>query len=337
LNIQHHISLKPYNTFGLDVKSLMFSEVNSLKELKDTLTQNQLDNFMFLGGGSNVLFTKDFDGLVIKNNIKGKEIIEETDEYVKLKIYSGENWHELVMYCVERNWGGIENLSLIPGTVGAAPMQNIGAYGVELEKVFIELEAFNLNTFKIETFNKVQCEFGYRESIFKRKLKNQYFIFSITLLLQKQPIISAEYGDIQTILAEKGIQKENASIKNISDAVITIRQSKLPDPKVLGNSGSFFKNPQISVEHFEKLKLTYPHIKGFEQENGIKVPAAWLIEQSGWKGKRIGNTGSHEKQALVLVNYGGATGNEVWDLAQDIIKSVKTQFDIALEAEVNVI
>jgi UDP-N-acetylmuramate dehydrogenase len=292
---------------------------------------------MFLGGGSNVLFTQDYEGLVIRNDIKGKEIISETDEHVFLKSYSGENWHELVMYCVQRNWGGIENLSLIPGTVGAAPMQNIGAYGVELEKVFVELEAFNLETFEIEVFDKNACAFAYRESVFKRNLKGLYFIYSVTLRLDKQPVIHAEYGDIKTVLTEKGIDWANASIKDISDAVIQIRQSKLPDPKEIGNSGSFFKNPVIESSHFGQLRSQYPDIKGFEQYNGIKVPAAWLIEQCGWKGKKVGHTGSHARQALVLVNYGGATGREVWQLAQDIIQSVDAKFGIRLEPEVNII
>jgi len=298
-------------------------------------THNEL--FLFLGGGSNMLFTKDYEGLVLKNNIKGIQIVEETDEHVFLKAYSGENWHELVLYCVERNWGGIENLSLIPGTVGAAPMQNIGAYGVELEKVFVSLEALNLETLELEIFDEVQCEFGYRESVFKRKLKGQYFIYSVTFRLDKQPEIHAEYGDIKTILAEEGIEWTKAGIKDISQAVIQIRQSKLPDPKQIGNSGSFFKNPVIEQSHFIGLKTQYPEIKGFEQYNGIKVPAAWLIEQCGWKGKKVGHTGSHATQALVLVNYGGATGNEVWQLAQDIIQSVSDKFGIKLEPEVNII
>ncbi len=314
-----------------------FVEIRSLNDLKHALTLNPHSSYMFLGGGSNVLFTKDFEGLVLKNSIKGIEVASETEDHVLLKIYSGENWHELVMYCVQRNLGGIENLSLIPGTVGAAPMQNIGAYGVELEKVFVSLEALNLETFEIETFDKETCEFGYRESVFKRKFKGQYFIYSVTLRLDKKPVIHAEYGDIKTVLTDKGIAWTEASIKDISDAVIQIRQSKLPDPKEIGNSGSFFKNPVIESAHFDKLKTEYPDIKGFEQYNGIKVPAAWLIEQCGWKGRRVGNTGSHARQALVLVNYGAATGNEVWQLAQDIIGSVREKFGISLEPEVNIV
>ena len=292
---------------------------------------------MFLGGGSNVLLCNDYAGLVIRNAIRGKQIVHEDDDHVLLKVYSGESWHETVMYCVERNWGGIENLSLIPGTVGAAPMQNIGAYGVELEQVFDHLEAFNLHTFELEIFNKSQCAFGYRESVFKRQLKGQYFIYSVTFKLNKKPSIHADYGDIQAILNEKGLSAETAGIKDVSDAVIHIRQSKLPDPKVLGNSGSFFKNPQITIEHFEALKLQFPDIKGYPQNDGMKVPAGWLIEQCEWKGKRVGNTGSHAKQALVLVNYGGATGSEIFQLAQDIIQSVADKFSIHLEPEVNIV
>ena len=284
-----------------------------------------------------MLLCNDYPGLLIRNAIKGLQIVHEDDDHVLLRVYSGESWHETVMYCVERNWGGIENLSLIPGTVGAAPMQNIGAYGVELEQVFDQLEALNLNTLELETFNKTQCAFGYRESVFKRQLKGQYFIYSVTFKLSKKPIIHADYGDIQAILNEKGLSAETAGIKDVSDAVIHIRQSKLPDPKVLGNSGSFFKNPQITKEHFEALKLQFPDIKGYPQNDGIKVPAGWLIEQCGWKGKRVGNTGSHAKQALVLVNYGGATGSEIYQLAQDIIQSVADKFSIQLEPEVNIV
>jgi UDP-N-acetylmuramate dehydrogenase len=337
MDIRQHISLKPYNTFGLDVQAHDFTEIRSLKDLKDALALCPKEEFMFLGGGSNVLFAKDYEGLVLKNNIRGIEVVEETDAHVLLKAYSGENWHELVMYCVERNWGGVENLSLIPGTVGAAPMQNIGAYGVELEKVFVSLEAFNLETFEIEVFDREACAFAYRESVFKRKLKGQYFIYSVTMKLDKQPVIHAEYGDIKTVLADQQINWADASIRNISDAVIRIRQSKLPDPKKIGNSGSFFKNPVIKPEHFERLKAEFPDIKGFEQYEGIKVPAAWLIEQCGWKGKRVGHTGSHAQQALVLVNYGEASGDEIWQLAQDIIRSVDDKFGIKLEPEVNVI
>jgi UDP-N-acetylmuramate dehydrogenase len=333
----YHISIKKHHTFGIDVKAKELIEIHSLKELIETLAFHNGEKFMFLGEGSNVLFTKDYDGLIIKNRIKGIEIIDETDNDVIIKSYSGENWHQFVMHCIKNNWGGIENLSLIPGTVGAAPMQNIGAYGVELENSFVQLEALNLETMELETFSKEKCQFGYRESVFKRRLKNQYFIFSVSFKLQKKPISHIDYGDIKLRLSECGIEPEKASIKDISDAIIFIRQSKLPDPKVLGNSGSFFKNPTVTKEHFAKLQEKYPDIKGFDQTNGIKIPAAWLIEKRGWKGKRVGNTGSHEKQALVLVNYGQANGPEVWQLAQSIISDISTHFQIDLEPEVNII
>ena len=333
----HHISIKEHHTFGIDVKAKELIEIHSLKELIETLAFNNGEKFMFLGEGSNVLFTKDYNGLIIKNRIKGIEIFQETDNDVIIKSYSGENWHQFVMHCIENNWGGVENLSLIPGTVGAAPMQNIGAYGVELENSFVQLEALNLETMELETFSKEQCQFGYRESVFKRRLKNQYFIFSVSFKLQKKPISHIDYGDIKLRLSECGIEPEKASIKEISDAIIFIRQSKLPDPKVLGNSGSFFKNPTVTREHFAKLQEKYPDIKGFDQSNGVKIPAAWLIEKRGWKGKRVGNTGSHEKQALVLVNYGQANGPEVWQLAQSIISDISSHFQIDLEPEVNII
>lgn len=327
-------SIQPYNTFGIDVKSKEFVSVTSLKELKEVLLFNENHQVLFLGGGSNMLFTQDFDGLIIKNEIKGKFVHRQDNNNIEIKFYSGENWHDTVMYCVEKGYSGIENLSLIPGTVGAAPMQNIGAYGVELESVFVELEALNLKTLELETFNHQQCEFGYRESVFKRKFKNQYFIFSVTLKLSKHFVPKISYGDIQTVLHDKGIIEPK--IKDVSDAVIHIRQSKLPDPKDLGNSGSFFKNPTISLDLFNQLKSDYPEIKGFPNEHGVKIPAAWLIENTGWKGKRIGNTGSHAKQALVLVNYGGATGDEVKTLAYQIIDSVKEKFNVILEPEVNI-
>ncbi len=337
MTIQKNISLKPYNTFGLDANTSHFCQVNSLLELKQALIESENIPHLIIGGGSNLLLTKDYEGLVILNKIKGIQIEKETDDHVYVKAYSGENWHELVQYCVNKNWGGIENLSLIPGTVGAAPMQNIGAYGVETENVFDHLEALNLETLEIEKFDKGACEFGYRESIFKRKLKGQYFIYSVTFCLTKRHQLHLEYGDIKTVLNEHQIKLEEATILDVSNAVISIRQSKLPDPKVLGNSGSFFKNPTIAKNTFETLKSQFPDIKGFEQAHGIKVPAGWLIEQCGWKGKRVGETGSHAQQALVLVNYGNAKGNEVYQLALAIIQSVKEKFGIVLEPEVNII
>jgi len=249
-NFQYNTSLKAFNTFGLDVKTAVFGEVDNLQALKQALSETDQTQMMFLGGGSNVLFCNDYNGLVIHNNIKGKQIVAETDNDIIFKAYSGENWHDLVMYCVDKGWGGIENMSLIPGTLGAAPMQNIGAYGVELEQVFVELEALNLQTFELETFSREQCQFAYRESVFKRQLKGQYFIYSVSIKLSKQPQINVAYGDILTVLNSKGIDPSNATIKDVSNAVIAIRSEKLPDPKVLGNSGSFFKNPTVTVEQF---------------------------------------------------------------------------------------
>ncbi|MES2617706.1 MAG: UDP-N-acetylmuramate dehydrogenase [Bacteroidota bacterium] len=337
ITILNNISLKPYNTFGIDVKASHFCKVTSLIELKQVLLEAPQHELLIIGGGSNLLLTKDYEGLVILNEIKGIAVLHEDAEHVIIKAYSGENWHSFVMHCVDKGWAGIENLSLIPGTVGAAPMQNIGAYGVEIVNVFESLEALNLETLEIETFNAKDCNFGYRESVFKRDLKGQYFIYSVTFKLSKQPILHVEYGDIKTVLHDNHIAIENASIKDISNAVIHIRQSKLPDPAVLGNSGSFFKNPTIPTDQYKTLQITFPDIKGFEQPNGVKVPAGWLIEQCGWKGKQVGNTGSHARQALVLVNYGEATGNEVYQLAMAIIDSVKVKFGITLEPEVNVI
>jgi UDP-N-acetylmuramate dehydrogenase len=336
-HIQHHVSLKPYNTFGLDVQAKAFCEVHSLEEFKSAIREKGNLPFLILGGGSNVLLSRDYDGLIILNRIEGKEIVEETKDWVKLKINSGENWHELVMYCVDQGWGGIENLSLIPGTVGAAPMQNIGAYGVELEQVFESLEALTLETLELETFVKETCAFGYRESVFKKALKGKYFIYSVTLKLMKHPSVHVQYGDVSAVLEEKGLTAETAGIQDVSSAVIQIRKSKLPNPKELGNSGSFFKNPVIPKAQFETLKQKFPDIKGYEQEAGVKVPAGWLIEHAGWKGKRVGNTGSHAKQALVLVNYGDAKGEEIWQLAQDIIADIETKYGICLDPEVNVI
>lgn len=330
--------LKTYNTFGISVSASQFVEINALEQL-EVLHKNEAFNnkpFLILGGGSNILFTKNYDGLVLKNNLKGISIEKEDDNNIYVKAAAGELWHDFVLYCVDRNWGGIENLSLIPGTVGAAPMQNIGAYGEEIKETFYSLEAFNMNNGKLETFTNKQCQFGYRESIFKHELKGQYFIISVTLKLNKKPIVNTGYGDIQNLLDSKHIKVP--SIKDVSNAVIDIRRSKLPDPKEIGNAGSFFKNPVINLEQYESLKLTYPDIKSFPaQEGKVKIPAAWLIEKAGWKGKRFGNIGVHEKQALVLVNYGGGKGKDIIELASKIIESVKTKFNITLTPEVNIL
>lgn len=339
--VQKNISLKNFHTFGLDVYAAYFVTVSKIEDIIEIYQNTDFKNTskLIIGGGSNVLFTKDkFEGLVIKNELYGKSILEENKTNATIKVNSGENWHELVVWTIENNWGGIENLSLIPGTVGAAPMQNIGAYGVEIENSFVSLEALNLETLQVEKFSKESCAFGYRESIFKTKKKGQYFILNLVLKLQKNPKGVCDYGDIKKVLSIKNIEAENASIKQISDAIIDIRQSKLPDPKVLGNAGSFFKNPTIEKTLFNSIKQENPDLGGYETPDGkIKISAAWLIEKSGWKGKTQNNCGSHSKQALVLVNYGGAKGVDIVALSLAIQNDVKNKFGILLEPEVNII
>lgn len=331
-------NLLPYNTFGISAFASQFVEVTSVSQLQNLIQDKTIfeNSVLILGGGSNILFTKDYKGLVLKNSLKGIEVTKEDENHIWVKAAGGEIWHDLVMHCVNKNWGGIENLSLIPGTVGAAPMQNIGAYGVEIKDTFEELEAINIQTGELEKFNNEQCKFGYRESIFKHEAKGKYFITSVTFKLNNKPVLNTSYGDIETLLKEWHVTKP--TIADASKAVIAIRQSKLPDPAVLGNAGSFFKNPVIEFSVFEKLQKNYPTLKSFPAPDGkVKIPAAWLIEQAGWKGKRFGNIGVHEKQALVLVNYGSGTGKELIDLANKIIDSVKEKFGVALTPEVNII
>ncbi len=336
--LEENVSLMEYNTFHLKASARLFARVGSIDELKELLKMSEVAGLpiMVLGGGSNVLLTQDFPGLVIKNEIVGIEVLEENEDTVTIKSMSGTVWHDLVMYAVERGWGGIENLSLVPGSVGAGPMQNIGAYGVELKETFQELEALDIATGEIKKFTNEECRFGYRDSIFKNEAKGKYFILSITLKLSKSPKLRTDYGDVAHILSEKGITIP--TIKDVSDTVISIRRSKLPDPKDIGNAGSFFKNPEIDNETFSKLEKQFPDMPYYMMPSGlIKIPAAWMIEQLGWKGKRVGNTGSHTRQALVLVNYGDATGEEIKKLAQDIINSVHEKFGITLSLEVNII
>ena len=338
MNIIENYPLLKLNTFGIDVKAKYFTSINTINELIEVTKTNVFKDLelLILGGGSNILFTKDFDGLVILNNIKGKEIIEQNQQSIFLKIGAGENWHELVMYCVDNGWGGIENLSLIPGNTGTAPMQNIGAYGVEIKETFVELEALEISSGKIVKFNNSDCEFGYRESVFKNKMKNQYIILNITLELKKNPVLNINYGDVKAILESQNIK--NPAIKEVSNAIIRIRQSKLPDPKKIGNSGSFFKNPLVSLNQLELIKKNYPNVVNYEiNENEFKIAAGWLIERAGWKGKKFNNYGVHEKQALVLVNYGLANGMEIFDLSEKIILDIKDKFGITLEREVNII
>jgi UDP-N-acetylmuramate dehydrogenase len=292
---------------------------------------------LIIGGGSNILLTKDFDGLVVKNEIKGITIEKEDAAMLYLKAASGESWHRLVMYCVEHNLGGIENLSLIPGTVGAAPMQNIGAYGVEIREVIHRVEGIEIETGVTKVFSREDCQFGYRESIFKQDLKGKYFISSITLTLTKKDHhFHVNYGAIKDVLNEKNVK--DLTIQAISEAVIDIRKKKLPDPLLIGNAGSFFKNPSVEIHFFDALKKRFPALPSWPGENNLmKIPAAWLIEQCGWKGKTLDNIGVHKDQALVLVNYGNGEGEKIWQLAMDIQRSVKEKFGVLLQPEVNVI
>lgn len=342
MQIQENISLKQYNTFGIDVSAKQFAVFNTVEVLSELLefaqppTTNHQPSTLILGGGSNILFTKNFDGLVLKNELKGIEVIKEDDEFVYVKAAAGENWHQFVLRCINNNWAGVENLSLIPGNVGASPMQNIGAYGVEIKDVFHSLEAFHKNDKAIVAFNLQDCEFGYRESVFKRKCKDQFVITAVTFRLRRQPVFNTSYGAIEQELEKMGVNQ--LSIRAISNAVINIRSSKLPNPAEIGNAGSFFKNPEIVTEQFENLKTNYPNIVGYALPNNkTKLAAGWLIEQCGWKGYREGDAGCHAKQALVLVNYGNATGNDVYMLSEKIIASVKEKFGVVLEREVNII
>lgn len=338
MNIQQNISLKSLNTFGIEAKAKEFVEIKSKEELQVLCSNfNLIDRkVLVLGGGSNMLLTKDVDGMVIRISIKGITEEKEDAGFVWVKAMAGEVWHDLVMWSISKGLGGLENLSLIPGCVGASPMQNIGAYGVELKHTFDSLEAIEIDGGELKTFTAAECAFGYRESIFKHEAKGKYIIVSVTFKLSKKPVLNTTYGAIQQTLEKHGITVP--TVKAVSDAVIEIRSTKLPDPKVLGNAGSFFKNPEIPNAQFEELKSHYPDMPGYPASEGYtKVAAGWLIEQCGWKGKRTGNTGSHKDQALVLVNYGGATGEEIWQLAMDIQKSVKEKFNITISPEVNVI
>ncbi len=336
--IHQNCSLQPYNTFHIDVTANYLCTVKSVAALQALLKDEQWSKMpiLILGGGSNVLLTKNFEGLVILNELKGISLVSETEEYVLVKAAAGEVWHNLVLWAIAHNYGGIENLSLIPGSVGAGPMQNIGAYGVELKNSFYELEALNKSTSEIEIFNGAACKFGYRQSVFKSELKDKYIITSVTFKLNKNPTFNTSYGAINQELEKMGITELN--LRNISNAVINIRKSKLPDPNEIGNAGSFFKNPEVAATHYETLKLTYPDCVGYALPNGkVKLAAGWLIEQCGWKGKKVGNTGSHKNQSLVLVNYGNASGNEVYQLAKAIQQSVAEKFNVHLEMEVNII
>ena len=348
MQIKENLSLRPYNTFSIDAKARHFATFTSQEELEE-LTTNLLPasqarsrndasrpTTFILGGGSNILFTKDFDGLILKNDVKGIELVHEDPEYVYVKAGAGENWHQFVLHCLAHNWAGVENLSLVPGNVGAAPIQNIGAYGVELDDVFWSLEAFHLFDKKLYTFTRADCEFSYRDSIFKSRYKNEFAILSVTLQLKKHPVYHTSYGTLNEELEKMGVK--NLSIKAISQAVINIRNAKLPDPKEIPNAGSFFKNPEVSITKHEELKSKFPDIVAYPLTRvSVKLAAGWMIEQCGWKGYRKGDAGCHAKQALVLVNYGNASGKEVYDLSEQILQSINKKFGVMLEREVNVI
>lgn len=336
MQIQENISLKPYNSFAIDVKARSFASFSDIEELSELVTPASKLGTLILGGGSNILFTQDFNGLVLKNEIKGIVKIKEDDEFVYIQAGAGENWHQFVLYCIENEWAGVENLSLIPGCVGASPMQNIGAYGVEIKDVFHELKAFHRKEKTNYTFDLNACGFGYRESVFKRKYKDEFVITNVTFRLRKQPVFNTSYGAIEQELERMEVKE--LSIKAIADAVINIRSSKLPNPKEIGNAGSFFKNPEVSKEQFSILQNEFPSIVGYGLSNGnMKLAAGWLIEQCGWKGYRKGDAGCHAMQALVLVNYGNATGEEIYNLSEEILQSVREKFGVMLEREVNIV
>ena len=336
MKLSENFSLKPYNTFRIDAYAKYFAGFFSIEMLQEVLEENKGVKKMILGGGSNILFTENFDGLVLKNGISGIDVVDKNEEFIFVRVGAGVNWHQFVMYCIDHNYAGIENLSLIPGNAGASPMQNIGAYGVEIKDVFHELEALHLKERTVQKFSNADCEFGYRESVFKKKYKGDFAILNVIFRLNKKPSFNISYGAIEEEL--KRMQVKDLSIKAVSDAVIHIRQSKLPDPAVIGNAGSFFKNPEISFEHLNELKLTYDDIPSYEiNEQLVKVPAGWLIERCGWKGYRRGDAGCYDKQALVLVNYAKATGREIYDLSEEIKVSVMEKFKIEIKREVNIL
>lgn len=341
MQVQKDFSLKKYNTFGIAATAKYFSAFFNEHELRSIIENNKkITTKMVLGGGSNILFTRDYDGLVLKNEISGMNLIKEDKNYVYIKAGGGVKWHNLVMFCVNQNLGGLENLSLIPGNVGASPMQNIGAYGVEIKDVFHQLEAFHLKEKEVQIFSADDCSFGYRESVFKNKYKDQFAILNVTYRLRKNPVFNISYGALQAELEKMNIT--DLTVKAISDAVINIRTSKLPDPALIGNAGSFFKNPVITSHQLYEIHRLHENderdIPFYKiDEMHFKIPAGWLIEKCGWKGYKKDDAGCYEKQALVLVNYGNATGKEIYDLSGEIQISVREKFGIDLEREVNIL
>lgn len=336
--LQHNISLKPYNTFGIDVTAESLAKISSVSDLQNLLDDASIKQqlSLVLGGGSNILLTKNVSGLVLKNDIHGIEIVSEDDSTVLVEVGAGVVWHSFVLWCIDNEFGGLENLSLIPGNVGASPMQNIGAYGVEIKDCFDSLDALHIESNEVHTFNNAQCEFGYRESVFKRALKGQYIICKVRYRLSKSPNFNTSYGAIQQELENMGVKE--LTLKAVSDAVISIRQSKLPDPKEIGNSGSFFKNPVVPITLAEKIKENYPEMPSYPIDaSHVKLAAGWLIEKCGWKGFRKDDYGVHAKQALVLVNYGQAKGSDIYYLSSEILSSVDEKFGVQLEREVNIL
>ena len=340
MKVEKNIALGKLNTFGIKAKAAEFVSIESQEEAATFFAEYDLENkkFLILGGGSNLLLTKDIEGVVIQNNIKGIKKIEEDDQHIVLEVGAGENWHQFVIHCVKNNYAGLENLSLIPGNVGASPMQNIGAYGVEVKELITKVLALEIETGNLVEFNNAECAFDYRSSIFKTSHKDKYFITAVHFRLKKSPEFNIEYGAIKQQLEKDGVAKDNLSIKAISDAVIAIRQSKLPDPKKIGNSGSFFKNPIITEEKFNQLKKRFKSMPAYQlPQGGYKLAAGWLIENAGWKGFREKDYGVHRNQALVLVNHGNASGEEIFDLSERILYSINKKFGVKLEREVNVV
>ena len=337
MTIQNNFSLKKYNTFGIEAKAKQFVAVHSIEDLNTILNEHQSEPKFILSGGSNMLLTQDIQALVIHIDLKGKKVLKEDDDFVWVESQAGENWHEFVLWTIDQNFGGLENMSLIPGNVGTTPVQNIGAYGTEIKDTFISCDAMNIASQEMETFTKEECQFGYRESIFKHEVKDEFIITSVVFKLTKRNHkINTSYGDIIKELEKQNVTTPN--LKDVSNAVIAIRQSKLPDPAALGNSGSFFKNPIIPKEQYEKVHALHPEMPHYTvSETEVKVPAGWLIEKAGFKGKRFGDAGIHKNQALVLVNYGNATGQEILAVSIDIQATILKEFGIAIEAEVNVI
>lgn len=335
MNVSENYSLRHHNTFGVDAKARLFAAFTDIDELTEVLERYADESLLILGGGSNILFTRNFDGLVLKNEIGGIDIISENEEHVYVKAGAGVNWHALVMFCLERNLAGVENLSLIPGSVGASPMQNIGAYGVEIKEVFEQLEAYHIRDRKAVTFSNSDCEFGYRDSVFKGRYKNEFVILHVVYRLNKVPHYHTGYGAVQEELDRLG---KGVTIQSVAEAVMNIRRSKLPDPATLGNAGSFFKNPTVPYAQFAALQEEHPSMPGYPLPSGdVKLAAGWLVEQAGWKGFRKGDAGCHSRQALVLVNYGSATGAEIYQFSEDIQESVASRFGVELEREVNIV